>query len=639
MLTEIKQTARSFPGWILVWLLLLGGGIGLGAWLWPRPSRPAVVVSHPPPPDPRLSYTGPLENIHPSVGYVGDKTCAHCHPTIARTYAKHPMARTLVPAEKTLAGRPRDRAHHLPFTALGMLLDTHQEGKQWWHRASRTDNAGKPVVSLDLPVHYAIGSGVHGSSYLSVRGPFVFQTLISWYSQKQIWDVSPIVFHQMTKRSVSADCLFCHANRVEPIAGSVNRYAEPVFRGHGIGCERCHGPGEAHVQKREKGEPLDDEGDNSIVHPGRLSWQLRNNICEQCHLQGASRERRRGRGVFDWRPGLPLEQFLSIHVEADAPSDPSQANGQVEQMYQSRCFQKSRADKKLGCVSCHDPHVWISREHRAEHYRNRCLECHQKKGCAIHLAERWRLSPGDSCIDCHMPQLTTTNVAHTALTDHRIHRRPAASVAGRSSGQLINFYQDRLGRDDPEVRRDLGIALGNHLLKKGPTVRRETGQAIEILNEALRRAPEDVDARAMLGDLKSAAGQFKEALVEYGKVLEAEPTREQTLLQAALAAVKIGHSLATREYVARLARLNPELEIHAQWWSELLLQDGEVEESLTWTRTWLRLNPTSIAARVQLFHLLLRTGRKAEAQRELDVLRRLGVSNWKDLEQEFARMR
>ena len=42
-------------------------------------------------------------------------------------------------------------------------------------------------------------------------------------------------------------CLFCHCNAVEPVADTLNRYRPPLFRGHAIGCERCHGPGELHV--------------------------------------------------------------------------------------------------------------------------------------------------------------------------------------------------------------------------------------------------------------------------------------------------------------------------------------------------------------------------------------------------------
>src|SRR2546425_35243 len=49
------------------------------------------------PPDPRLSYQGPFANVHPAVKYVGSAQCGECHAKIADVYARHPMARTLIP--------------------------------------------------------------------------------------------------------------------------------------------------------------------------------------------------------------------------------------------------------------------------------------------------------------------------------------------------------------------------------------------------------------------------------------------------------------------------------------------------------------------------------------------------------------
>ena len=48
-------------------------------------------------------------------------------------------------------------------------------------------------------------------------------------------------------------CLNCHSNRPLHVAGSENRYREPIFDGQTIGCERCHGPGELHVAAQSPG--------------------------------------------------------------------------------------------------------------------------------------------------------------------------------------------------------------------------------------------------------------------------------------------------------------------------------------------------------------------------------------------------
>ena len=52
-------------------------------------------------------------------------------------------------------------------------------------------------------------------------------------------------------------------NRVENVAGTVNRYEPPIFRGYAIGCERCHGPGELHVRR----PTMVDGRDVTIVNP------------------------------------------------------------------------------------------------------------------------------------------------------------------------------------------------------------------------------------------------------------------------------------------------------------------------------------------------------------------------------------
>src|SRR2546430_727150 len=53
------------------------------------------------------------------------------------------------------------------------------------------DDKGEPVYESDTPVDYALGSGARGYSYLSDRDGFVFQSPVSWYSDKQVWDASP----------------------------------------------------------------------------------------------------------------------------------------------------------------------------------------------------------------------------------------------------------------------------------------------------------------------------------------------------------------------------------------------------------------------------------------------------------------
>src|SRR5262249_2793876 len=158
------------------------------------------------------------------------------------------------------------------------------------------------------------GSGRRGRSYLIDRGGCLFQSPVSWYSQQSIWDLAPGYKNrnQHFERPVAADCLFCHSNQVNSVPGRISQYVEPIFSGYGIGCEGCHGPGQLHAAAYARGDTA--AAAYSIVNPARLDPEAREAVCQQCHLQGEARIARPGRKPIDYRPGLPLREFLSIYV-------------------------------------------------------------------------------------------------------------------------------------------------------------------------------------------------------------------------------------------------------------------------------------------------------------------------------------
>ena len=165
--------------------------------------------------------------------------------------------------------------------------------------------AGRVVSRNEAEARYVIGSGEQAMAFLLERGDgYLFESPITWYSGKRKWDLSPGYERDNVhfERFVKPACLFCHSNQFDHVEGTENRYRQPIFRGHAIGCERCHGPGELHVRKPEQ---VGDEPPN-IVNPARLKPELREAVCQQCHLQGDIRVVRAGRKLTDFRPGLPL---------------------------------------------------------------------------------------------------------------------------------------------------------------------------------------------------------------------------------------------------------------------------------------------------------------------------------------------
>jgi hypothetical protein len=101
---------------------------------------------------------------------------------------------------------------------------------------------------------------------------------------------------------------------------------------------------------------------------------------------------------------------------------------------------------------------------KIDYYRRRCLECHRQNPCHLPEVKRLVKSPEDNCVRCHMPRVSSSDVAHNSITDHRVLApgRPTVPRRGHSpsvAGPLLSFHQDRVEIDVLEASRDRGIAL------------------------------------------------------------------------------------------------------------------------------------------------------------------------------------
>ncbi len=603
------------------------------------------------PDDPYRTYAGPYRNINPDVRYVGSAACGDCHEDIARSYARHPMGRSMVPAAELRDGPSQGPENHNPFTALGRRFQVERQGERVWHRQAVLDENGSPRVDLVQEVRWVIGSGTKGYSFLAERDGYLLQTPISWYTQKQRWDLSPSFVPQaLAGRVVQASCLFCHTNRLHSHPEHADRFVPPVFEGHAIGCERCHGPGELHVRG---------DLDHSIVNPARLPPSLRDAVCEQCHLEGAARLLRAGRGLFDYRPGLPLSDFWAVLVEARRRGEDAKAVNHVEQIHQSKCFQRSVGAWKLGCITCHDPHVRVGPAERDAHYRARCLQCHDPltaspspphpypsppvsgergrgeggseasvkgRGCSMPLGQRRQTNPQDSCIACHMPSYTSSDVAHTASTDHRIVRRPSAPSgpeADPDRTEFVDFYWDRFPQGDPQAERTLGLGLVKLMSVGRLRPERHGERALFLLESALAQYPQDAPLRESKARVLLLLGRNAEALAEVPSALAKQPGDWRLLAAAAGAAQAEGRLDLALDYWRRAAEINPLVPDYRVSLVALLLRTGQVDEArVHWDRL-LELDPFNVSGRQARVGFWLQQGKPVEARREFDIIRRL----------------
>ncbi|MGH9538391.1 MAG: tetratricopeptide repeat protein, partial [Terriglobales bacterium] len=243
-----------------------------------------------------------------------------------------------------------------------------------------------------------------------------------YYSATKAWGLSPNydVRDMGFGLPITADCMGCHTGRTQPVSDREGLYQDPPVAELSIGCENCHGPGELHANERLAGMPVRGTIDRSIVNPAKLPSWLADNICMNCH-EGDIRALQPGKLDSDFRPGTPLNDTVVI---VKAPIDVrDQQSPLLEHYYSmtlSKCYRATGG--KLGCQSCHNPHVQPSKEEAPQYFRSRCLTCHTEKSCTVDLQTRLAQTPADACSNCHMPKRPALTVSHSALTDHRVTR-------------------------------------------------------------------------------------------------------------------------------------------------------------------------------------------------------------------------
>ena len=537
-------------------------------------------------------------------------------------YNRHPMGRSLDQATNAHipeAASPVLKAHGLEYSV-------EQRQGHILHKEIKRDEKGKVVSQVEAEARFAIGSGQQAIAFLVQRGEgYLFQSPITWYSKKQRWDLSPGYERDNLhfERFIKPNCLFCHSNQSNHVNGTENHYKEPIFEGRAIGCERCHGPGELHARRPE---PANDKAPN-IVNPAKLEPALREAVCQQCHLQGDIRIVKAGRSLNDFRPGLPLSSVESVFVKAENLQN-SRFFGQVEQMYQSRCFRESSGN--MGCVSCHDPHTVPGPVEKDSYYRDRCLKCHSDRGCSLPQSQRVLEGREDRCIDCHMPSASNEQVPHTASTLHSIPRfkdrgQSIPGMPDHPQGRdtpLIHFHSDQLDpRGRSEIARDLGIALAlnNRAIPKMTPVS-VSRMALPLLEKALDSNPTDAPAWEAEGIALWQLARREESLTALRSALAYAPTNEGTLITAGTKAAQLKkQEEAIRDFEKAVA-INPWRSDYHQVLAFLRLEREEWQRAIDAARTSIRLQPSNHEARMILIQALIKYGRGPEALSEFQTL-------------------
>ncbi|HZW29555.1 MAG TPA: cytochrome c3 family protein [Isosphaeraceae bacterium] len=361
--------------------------------------------------------------------YIGSHVCAECHPGEAALHSRSGHALTLRPAARRALSRRLDGTS---------VADPELPDVRWSYRyadgrlsiARRTPNQVEECIA-----EYAFGSGHHATTFVSVIDPVVPAILehrLSYYTRDGVLALTPghetkppppgLTPHGGVPPPRDARaCFGCHATQVSA-RGSPG--IDEAMMIPNISCERCHGPGRAHVAAARRGAP-----ESQLALPfGPDRWTAPDllKFCGTCHRH----------------PSGPRPEQIR-------PDDPNLARFQPIGLMQSACYRQSQG--ALSCVTCHDPHARAS-SRRAE-YDAVCLECHGgpagSGGSARSLARPGAVcpvSPRQRCVECHMPQVGVDAGRHILLSDHWIRiRREAQSTA--ESGTAVSNTHARVPHD------------------------------------------------------------------------------------------------------------------------------------------------------------------------------------------------
>jgi Tfp pilus assembly protein PilF len=429
----------------------------------------------------------------PAAHAVPSSACATCHREIYDRYLATPMARTSGPVTRETPGAFAHAASGFRYRVTGASFE--------WAR-------GDVHGSRELP--FFVGSGATARSFVISDGGYLFEAPVTWYAAARKWDLAPNYdrySYPFLTRPILPACLHCHATGIAPIAGTHNRYSDPPFAEAGIGCERCHGPGDRHVASAKAAD---------IINPAKLPADRRDSICAQCHLSGDVRVMGAGTNWSTYRPGDRLADSVAVFIRGGQMT----VTSHVEKLQQSRCKQAS--GDKLWCGTCHDPHGKPSAS-----LRETCSGCHACK-----------TRNTGNCTTCHMPKSTVVDAQHVVYTDHSIPRRPRPAGAPIAT-ELVAFpgystdprdlalayaisaaRQDRTAVERPRAQSMLEVALRDHpddpeLLLYLAEIYRNTGkpdQAIPLYQRAMRLDPAQLTASVGLGGILMERSQFADAI-------------------------------------------------------------------------------------------------------------------------------
>lgn len=382
--------------------------------------------------------------------YTGSDSCTDCHTDAAAAWAG---------SHHALAWTPPDADHIVgdfddaTFTHKGVTTTFSREGDDFFISSDGPDG-----VLTRYPV-----AGVAGieplQQYLLETEQGRLQSFdVTWDVDGERW------YHLYPDQDLPADdglhwtgpyknwnarCAECHAT------GFVKDY-DPIERSYsstqaeiGVGCESCHGPGEAHLNWATTREAFDPSPWSEITPLGltiafdQSDPEAEIQQCASCHS--------RREPFLDGNP-LPGTPYHDAYRLSLLRPGLYHADGQIQdEVYVYGSFLQSKmAAKGVRCSDCHDPHLAapIALDNSL------CTQCHNPAGNprfpSLPLAEyddpahhfHEVGSAGAECKSCHMTERTYMGVDGRRDHSFRV-PRPDLSLQTGSPNTCTDCHADR----------------------------------------------------------------------------------------------------------------------------------------------------------------------------------------------------
>jgi predicted CXXCH cytochrome family protein len=376
-------------------------------------------------------------------------------------------------------------------------------------------------------------------------------------------------------------------------------------------------------------------------------------VCMQCHLETTSLRLpatllRNGRGIFSYRPGEALENYI-LHFDRApeiSPEDRFEFGGAAYQLRKSPCYVKSGGI--MTCTTCHNPHEPSNATAAMRRYTEACQSCHQSAVQRLIADSRHPVS--QDCASCHMQKRRPSDAIHVTVTDHFIRARPVADPGGpieeKHDGNTtpyrgkVNFYYPSKLKEPADndlylalaqVKHDSNLEEGLRLLETA--IARHKPARAEFyfeLAEAYRRAGNHEKALAFyqqsssrggadwrhfyrLGTTLSVLGKNDSALKEFERARAFAPGETAVLEAMANVLSRQGKLAEAVTTLQRALALDPESAgLHSNLGARLL-QLGDVPGAEKSWREAVRLRPESATMQLNLANLLSSRGNIREA--------------------------